>query len=59
MHQRAFYAITKKIHTAAMKAESENLNQARAVTKQSTGKSDVEESCRSVCNSTTYNAGEL
>lgn len=42
-----------------MKAESENLNQARAVTKQSTGKRDVEESCRSVCNSTTYDAGEL
>lgn len=30
MHQRAFYAIAKKIHTAAMKAESENLNQARS-----------------------------
>lgn len=41
MHHKTFQAISKKVHDAAMRAVTENLNQARAVTKQVVGSSDV------------------
>lgn len=34
MHHKTFQAISKKVHDAAVRAVTENLNQAKAVTKQ-------------------------
>lgn len=41
MHHKTFQAISKKVHDAAMKAVTENMNQARAATKQVVERGDV------------------
>ncbi|XP_077554104.1 uncharacterized protein LOC144168976 [Haemaphysalis longicornis] len=41
MHHKTFHAIGKKIHSAAVKAVSENLERARSVTQEAAGGGDV------------------